>query len=276
MFSKAIIDSDSFLDMPLSAQALYFHLCMRADDDGFVSNPKKILRMVGCAEDDMRLLLLKKFVIPFESGICVIKHWKIHNYIRTDRYKPTIYQKEKGTLTVGENGTYDPGKSLGIPSDNHVVYQMDTQVRLGKDRIEIGKDRDRVVGEGEETPPEAATERQFPYEEYRKVFVEECPSLPEPQEAKNWTQGRKKALRSKRVSLEEFRDVCKKIERSDFLTGRSGNWAGCSIDWILKPQNWKKILEGNYTDRNKSKGIAKSYDIDQLEAMSVFDLPEDL
>ena len=82
MFSKTIIDSDAFLDMPLSTQSLYFHLSMRADDDGFINNPKKIQRMIGCADDDLKLLIAKNFIIPFESGIVVIKHWKIHNYIR--------------------------------------------------------------------------------------------------------------------------------------------------------------------------------------------------
>ena len=105
------------------------------------------------------------------------------------------------------------------------------------------------------------------------MFLEECPSLPKPQEASGWSNARKKALKSKRVSLEEFRDVCKKIERSDFLTGRSGTWAGCSIDWILKPANWQKILEGNYDNRKKGKS---SYDIDELEEISKFNLPEEI
>lgn len=95
MFAKTIIDSDAFLDMPLSSQALYFHLAMRADDDGFINNPKKLQRMVGCGEDDLKLLMVKKFILVFESGVIVIKHWKIHNYIRSDRYKPTLYQEEK-------------------------------------------------------------------------------------------------------------------------------------------------------------------------------------
>ena len=95
MFAKTIIDSDAFLDMPLSTQALYFHLSMRADDDGFINNPKKIQRMVGCSDDDLKLLCAKNFIIPFESGIVVIKHWRIHNYIRNDRYKPTTYADEK-------------------------------------------------------------------------------------------------------------------------------------------------------------------------------------
>ena len=134
MFARTIIDSDAFLDMPLSTQALYFHLSMRGDDDGFINNPKKIQRMIGSADDDLRLLIAKKFVIPFESGVCVIKHWKIHNYIRNDRYKETIYKEEKSQLVEKDNNSY----KIGIPNDNNSVYQMETQVRLGKDRL--GKD----------------------------------------------------------------------------------------------------------------------------------------
>lgn len=136
MFSKTIIDSDIFIDMPLTTQALYFHLAMRADDDGFVNNPKKIQRMVCCTDDDMRLLIAKQFIIPFENGVCVIRHWKIHNYIRNDRYKPTMYLTEKSMLSSDKNGLYIEKKTFGIPSDNQNVYQMETQVRLGKVSID--------------------------------------------------------------------------------------------------------------------------------------------
>ena len=138
MFAKTIIDSDAFLDMPLSTQSLYFHLSMRADDDGFINNPKKIQRMIGAAEDDLKVLVTKKFIIPFDNGIVVIKHWKIHNYIRNDRYKETVYKEEKAMLQTKENKSYTLGIPPGIPNG----YQMDTQVRLGKDRIDkdsIGK-----------------------------------------------------------------------------------------------------------------------------------------
>ena len=115
MFAKTIIDSDAFLDMPLSTQALYFHLSMRADDDGFINNPKKIVRMIGAADDDLKVLLAKRFLIPFESGIVVIKHWKIHNYIRNYRYKATAYQDEKAMLEVKDNGAYTLADTVGIP-----------------------------------------------------------------------------------------------------------------------------------------------------------------
>lgn len=132
MFAKTIIDSDAFIDMPLSTQALYFHLSMRADDDGFINNPKKIMRMIGASEDDYRVLCLKNFVIPFESGIVVIKHWKIHNYIQKDRYKPTVYAEEKASLDVKDNGAYTQCIQDG--------YSLETQVSIGKSKV-----RDRLV-----------------------------------------------------------------------------------------------------------------------------------
>ena len=136
MFAKTIIDSDAFLDMPLSTQSLYFHLAMRADDDGFINNPKKIQRMVGCCDDDLKLLIVKNFIIPFDSGVVVIKHWRIHNYIQGDRYKATVYQEEKSMLQVKGNKAYTIAETECIQD----VSNMDTQVRLGKDRLELGKD----------------------------------------------------------------------------------------------------------------------------------------
>ena len=106
MFTQKIIDSDAFLDMPLSTQALYFHLNMRADDDGFVNNPKRIQRTIGASEDDLKLLFVKRFVIGFESGVLVIKHWRMHNTLRKDRYNPTQYQDEFALLDVKDNNAY--------------------------------------------------------------------------------------------------------------------------------------------------------------------------
>ena len=144
MFAKTIIDSDAFLDMPISAQVLYFHLSMRADDDGFINNPKKVQRMVGCNDDDFKLLMAKRFVIVFDSGVIVIKHWKIHNYIRKDRYSETVYQEEKNLLVEKENGSYSllnpKVYDVGLPLVNQPDTQRLTQVRLGKDRLELGKD----------------------------------------------------------------------------------------------------------------------------------------
>lgn len=126
MFSLQIVDTDVFLDMPATSQLLYFHLAMRADDDGFVNNPKKVMKIIGVNEDDMKILLVKRFLLSFDSGILVIKHWKIHNYIAKDRYSETKYLKEKGTLSVKENGSY-----TDCIQD---VYAG--KVRVGKDRLD--------------------------------------------------------------------------------------------------------------------------------------------
>lgn len=127
MFAKSIIDSDAFLDMPQSSQLLYFHLSMRADDDGFINQPKAIMRLCGAKDDDLKLLIVKKFIIPFENGVVVIKHWRIHNYIQKDRYKETNYKELKDTLYIDENGAYSQNEQL----DTLCIQNGDT----GKDRI---------------------------------------------------------------------------------------------------------------------------------------------
>ena len=137
MFAKTIIDSDAFLDMPVTARLLYYDLAMRADDDGFVNSPKKIMRMVGASQDDLSILCLRKFLIPFDNGVVVIKHWRIHNYIQSDRYKPTNYQDEKALLEVAENKSYRLKSGMDTPCIQN-VSTSETQVRLGKDRL--GKD----------------------------------------------------------------------------------------------------------------------------------------
>lgn len=164
MFAKTIIDSDAFLDMPLSTQALYFHLSMRADDDGFINNAKKIQRMIGASDDDLKVLLMKRFLLPFESGVVVIKHWKIHNYIRNDRYKPTIYTDERAALDVKANGAYTERQPLGIPDG----YQMDTQYRLG----EVRSGQDSVVEVIEEAaPPPSPKPVRHKYGAYKNVLL---------------------------------------------------------------------------------------------------------
>lgn len=140
MFSKSVIWCDMFLEMPLSSQALYMHLNMSADDDGFVGNPKTILRMIGASEDDFKILVTKGFVIVFEQGIIVITHWKINNFIRKDRYKPTLYENEVQSLSQTKNGMYI--KEVGC----HLVDQRLTsgqpsidKGRLDKVSIEKGR-----------------------------------------------------------------------------------------------------------------------------------------
>ena len=130
MFAKSIVLSDAFLDMPLSARCLYFTLGMLADDDGFVSGPKSIMRQCGASEDDMKMLLAKRYILSFESGVIVIKHWRINNYLRSDRYQQTTYIEEKDTLTLDQKGAYTEINKVGIPSMGIPSIGKD---RLGKD-----------------------------------------------------------------------------------------------------------------------------------------------
>ena len=146
MFAKTIIDSDAFIDMPMSARLLYYDLAMRADDDGFNNSPKKIMRTIGASTDDLNILIARKFIIPFENGVVVIKHWRIHNYIRKDTYNETPYKEQKAMLEYDEKNAYrlicdenfiaieEPPMSRGRAVDEPL-----TQDRLGKDSI--GKDR---------------------------------------------------------------------------------------------------------------------------------------
>lgn len=134
MFSLDVVDTDRFLDMPSSTQALYFHLGMRADDDGFVASPKRTTAMCGCSADDLNLLAAKGFVKPFESGVLVIVDWRKNNQIRPDRYVPTQFQNEKAQL----------GMSDGIPAVNQSTYQRVPQVSIGKgrtDKVSIKRER---------------------------------------------------------------------------------------------------------------------------------------
>ena len=145
MFSQQITESDSFLDMPLSAQALYFHLGMCADDDGFVNSPKRVQRVIGANDDDLKLLIAKNFVIAFDTGVVVIKHWKINNFIRSDRYTPTVYAEEMALLYEKPNRAY----SLGIPNDNQ--WYTNGQPRLDKTRLDKNRSCSSVLAMMTET-----------------------------------------------------------------------------------------------------------------------------
>lgn len=161
MFAKTIVESDAFLDMPMSAQSLYFHLGMAADDWGFVNNPRSIRRMCGASEDDLRLLAAKRFIIPFDSGTAVVKAWWVNNYVRSDRRQPTRYLDELEALFVDENGSYTlndtgvraadelkakPKVTTGSrqPADGQVTGKCHTEVRLGKDRLGESSNSSRV------------------------------------------------------------------------------------------------------------------------------------
>lgn len=173
MFSLDVVDTDRFLDMPATTQNLYFHLGMRADDDGFVGSPRKIMAFCGAGADDLDRLIEDNYIIRFDNGTCVIKDWKCNNYLRRDRYTETIYTDEKATLNVRNNGVYEVVSTDGIPTVDHLA----TQVRLGKDSIgkdSIGEERG---GENEaadlqpaKAPPPQSDKRHY-YGEYKNVLL---------------------------------------------------------------------------------------------------------
>ena len=220
MFAKTIIDSDTFLDMPHTTQLLYFHLSMRADDDGFINNPKNIMRMIGCKDDDLSVLITKKFIIPFESGIVVIKHWKIHNYIAKDRYKETKYKEEKATLMLDENNSYTE-----CIQD---VYKMETQDRLGKDRL------DNIIPACEDkSSPASAKASKHKYGEFKNVLLkdEELQSLKK--EYSNWEELIK--------YLDEYIEMKGYKAKSHYL---------CIRKWVVDAvnRNNKKQVKGGIND----------------------------
>lgn len=244
MFAKTIIDSDAFLDMPLSTQVLYFHLSMRADDDGFINNPKKIQRMIGCNDDDLRLLLTKKFLITFESGVVVIKHWKIHNYIQPDRYKETLYKDEKSQLLLKENKAYKLMDTECIQSD----YNSDTQVRLGKDRLEIELGKDSIELDNSISKDILVPKHLVPIQEAWNSL-----GLSKIRDIKG---NRLKLLnaRIKEYGTDGVLEAIENIKTSSFLKGQNKTCWTIAFDWLIKPNNFIKVLEGNYKDKEVSHG----------------------
>ena len=234
MFAKTIIDSDAFLDMPISARLLYYDLSMRADDDGFVNSPKKIMRMIGATQDDLSILALRKFIIPFDVGIVVIKHWKIHNYIRKDTYNETKYLEQKELLELDENNSYrlknnDCDISVDDPS---------TQVRLGKDRI--GKVSIDNIPASEETSSAdtAKANRKHKYGEYQNVLLKD------------------EELQTLKDKYENWEDLIKYLDEYIEMKGyKAKSHYLCIIKWVTdavknnKPKETKKAYQ-NYEQRD--------------------------
>lgn len=226
MFSLDVVDTDMFLDLPISSQALYFHLGMRADDDGFISSPKRITSMVGANQDDLKLLIAKGFVISMDGGIIVIRHWKQNNYIQADRYKRTVYQEQIALLGV-VNGIYE----LGTPCIQ-TVYEMEAQDRLGKDSI------DKV---------------NIDYQLIADMYNNTCVSFPK---LTKLSEKRKKAIKARlnTYTIDDFKKLFEMAESSSFLKGQNNrNWSA-TFDWLIQDANMAKVLDGNYADKPKTQG----------------------
>lgn len=230
MFAKSIVLSDAFLDMPLSARCLYFTLGMFADDDGFVGSPKGIMRQCGASQDDMLVLLQKRFVLSFDSGVIVIKHWRMNNYLQNDRHKTTSYIEELNTLEIDEKGAYTEKEGMYTNCIQNVYTGKDSIDKNSIGNINTAKKIDKS-------------------NEIIALYHEKCPSLPKV--LKN-TDARRKMVnaRLKDYTEDEIAKAFEMAEESEFLRNGNGTWKGASFDWILNPNNIVKILEGNY--KNKS------------------------
>ena len=242
MFTQKITEADEFTTLPPTTQCLYFHLCMNADDDGFSNKIRLAMFNAHADQNDFEMLVQKRFILPFDSGVIVIKHWRMHNLIRSDRYHKTDYLEEKSTLLLKENGVYteisscDNQTTTGWqPNDN----QMATEDRLGKDRL--GKDRlgkDRLGKDRGE------------YQQIADMYNETCVSFPR---LMSLSDARKKAIKArlKTYTIDDFQTMFLKAENSSFLKGaNSRNWSA-TFDWMIKDSNMAKILDGNYDDKNQ-------------------------
>lgn len=210
MFSKKITDTDIFLDMPLSSQALYFHLNMHADDDGFVSNAKTVKRMIGSSDDDLKLLLTKNFIFAFESGVVVIKDWKIHNYIRKDTYNTTIYGDEKEQLSQDENGSYTLSP--------RAVDEPSPQVRLGK--VRLGKVSNVYSSSNDEPHIDL------------KTFKEIISYLNE----KAGTKYRASGSKTQRLIKARFNDGFNNEDFKKVINIKVAEWSGTDMAKYLRPE----------------------------------------
>lgn len=253
MFSKAIIDSDAFLDMPLSSQALYFHLSMRADDDGFVNSPKKIMRTIGASQDDLSVLIMRKFIIPFENGVVVIKHWRIHNYIRQDTYKETTYPDLKERLELDQNKAYRLIDSS--PSTARPRLVDDTFTQNSIDKISIDKNSiDYISSETSETGEE---EKMPTYQTFLDLYHQLCPSLPKVQKL---TEGRKKAIKARWTEyphINTFKKAFVSCENNAFMKGNNDRGWIANFDFIFRASTFTKIVEGYYDNFGKQPDKSK-------------------
>lgn len=244
-----IIDSDAFLEMPLSTQALYFHLSMRADDEGFINNPKKIQRMIGCADDDLKLLIAKNFIIPFETGIVVIKHWKIHNYIRGDRLHLTKYTDERNMITTKKNGAYTLVSDECQSVDSQLADNCHTEIRLDKNRLDEIDSKESIC------QAEPVEIRQSDKDLVLSCWnsLQNCGIAPVTRIGDSTNRAKMLRARIREYGVEEVVNAIENIRKSDFLKGNNNKGWIITFDWFVKPNNFLKVHDGNYTNRDEQK-----------------------
>ena len=264
MFTKKVTDDDNFMALSSSAQALYLHLSMAADDDGFCNQVSISMFKAHASIQDLQALLEKRYIYQFDNGVIVIKHWRMANALRKDRYTPTAFQEELTHLDLKKNGSY-----TWLPNGCQMVAERLPQDRLGKDSID--KDIIDVLNSAEAEP--APPIKKIDYQEIIDLYHDKCTSYPT---VKKISDARKKAIKARlnSYSVDDFQTLFEKAEASDFLKGGNDrNWQA-TFDWLIKDANMAKVLEGNYDNRPKqtrrngyNTAPQRKYDMDAMEGM---------
>lgn len=285
MFTMKIVDSDAFLDMPATTQCLYFHLNMRADDDGFIGNPKRIMKITGASEDDLRLLIAKRFVLTFEDGVIVIKHWRMHNTLSRDRYTETSYIDEKRMLLLKENGSYSLA-SGNVIDDTKLIERSNRQThnRRNKDATKTHSDKD--IGLDKEKDNKLIVSKDTICQTDVRRVIEEWNKLQEvginPIRDIKPSSKRYQLLkgRIREYGIDEVLNAINNVRNSDFLRGENNRGWMITFDWFVKPNNFLKTLEGNYnkegqhgTTRTAQRHVKPLIPFEQCGGSKISDTP---
>ena len=303
MISNDITGSYNFQSMEHTTQLLYFYFCLSADDDGFIGNPYIYTNLTGCSENDLETLERRGYVIRFASGVLAVVHWYVHNTIKKDRYNPTVHKAELAQLRLedkcyvrapqpeterNQNGTktepqYSQVKYSQVESSQVESSQVESsQAELSQVESSQAESNQAESNQNASGQTEAEQEKIIPFRDrtvkrpvfplrcydYLSSFNTICSSLPPEEEL---TEGLSQALAhaERLIAPKRLEEVFRMAAESDFLSGRSGVWRGCSLTWILKPDNLRKILSGKYRNRGKPKRqtLVEQFDLDEIDTL---------
>ena len=308
MISNDITGSYNFQSMEHTTQLLYFYFCLSADDDGFIGNPYIYTNLTGCGENDLETLERRGYVIRFASGVLAVVHWYIHNTIKKDRYNPTVHKAELAQLRLedkcyvrapqpeterNQNGTktepqysqvkYSQVESSQVESSQAELSQVESsQAESSQAELSQAESNQDESNQNASGQTEAEQEKIIPFRDrtvkrpvfplrcydYLSSFNTICSSLPPEEEL---TEGLSQALTyaERLIAPKRLEEVFRMAAESDFLSGRSGVWRGCSLTWILKPDNLRKILSGKYRNRGKPKRqtLVEQFDLDEIDTL---------
>ena len=298
MISNDITGSYNFQSMEHTTQLLYFYFCLSADDDGFIGNPYIYTNLTGCGENDLETLERRGYVIRFASGVLAVVHWYIHNTIKKDRYNPTVHKAEHAQLRLedkcyvrapqpeterNQNGTKTEPQYSQVKYSQVESSQVESsQAELSQVESSQAESNQAESNQNASGQTEAEQEKIIPFRDrtvkrpvfplrcydYLSSFNTICSSLPPEEEL---TEGLSQALTyaERLIAPKRLEEVFRMAAESDFLSGRSGVWRGCSLTWILKPDNLRKILSGKYRNRGKPKRqtLVEQFDLDEIDTL---------